>query len=263
MAKKLSFQTVSLGTEPSVPKMENLAGWISGRRGRETDLVAYFLENGLLPQIQAKIGNICAGGRFYGKRWLECLTGVEGTQIVGEPGSLPGPVINDALDINDHIKDARVAVPAPHLLGLKDTYFGDDDEMQDALAEQYRNIMRAMRDSGIAGHVLHCDRIIEHELEQLASKKVFFHPMDVDRDGLQTLLEYQRIVALEPSKLHLVEEVEEEYEIDRIVLLHPSTESLAGLLRIRDPDKISTGGYCIEECHRFWDDLVSASVIVR
>jgi len=263
MRKKLSFRTVSLGIEPPVPEAKVLVRWIRENRGRNADLVTFQLEEGLIPQIDADIGDICTGGRFYGSRWLECLTGIEGTCIVGEPGYLPDPVTSDGLDIGTLVRGARVALPAPHLLGLKDSYFGDEIEMQDALCGQYRNLMRAMRDSGIAGHVLHCDQIIEQELEMLAEKKVFFFIKNPDSSGLAALLEFQRVLAVKAEDLALVEGLIDQYSINRIILLDPDAGSLYKLLQIRDPDQISTGGYCTSGCNRYWKDLVQASTIVR
>lgn len=263
MRKKLTFRTVSLGTEPPIPKTEDLAGWIRENRGRNADLVTYQLEEGLIPQIDAGIGDICTGGRFYGKRWLECLTGMDGRTIVAEPGYMPGPVTADAQDIGVSVRGARVALPAPHHLGLEDSYFCDEDEMQDAMSAVYRGLMRAMRDAGIAGHVLHCDRILEHELEMLAGKKVFFYARDPDEEGLATLLEYQRVLAVTKKDIPLVEGLIEEYEIKRIILVDPDARALMALLQIRDPDQVSTGGYCTSACDRYWGELVDASTIVR
>jgi hypothetical protein len=263
MRKKLSFRTVSLGTEPTIPEEDVLARWIRENRGRNADLITFLLEEGLIPQIVAEIGDICTGGRFYGNRWLECLTGIEERRVVGELGYLSVPVMNDALDVGTLARGARVALPAPHLLALKDSYFGDELEMQDALSVQYRNLMRTMRDSGIAGHVLHCDRIIEHEVEMLAGKKVFFYPEKPDSAGLATLLEYQQTLAVTPEDIPLVEGLIEEYEINRIILLDPGPEELSALLTIRDPDQIATGGYCTSGCNIYWKRLVDASTIVR
>ena len=120
-----------------------------------------------------------------------------------------------------------------------------------------------MRDSGIAGHVLHCDRIVEHELETLAGKKAFFFSCDHDEEGLATLLEYQRVLAVTKKDIPLVEGLIEEYEINRIILLDPDARALMALLQIRDPDQVSMGGYCTSTCDRYWRDLVDASTIVR
>ena len=263
MRKKLTFRTVSLGTEPPLPKTDELAGWIRENRGRNADLVTYQLEDGLIPQVDAGIGDICTGGRFYGKRWLDCLTGIDGRTIVAEPGYLTGPVTADAQDIGVYTRDARVALPALHLLGLEDAYFYDEDEMLDALSAVYRGLMRAMRDSGISGHIIHCDRIVEHELEMLAGKKVFFFARDPDKEGLATLLEHQRVLAIPEKNIAIVGGLIEEYEINRIILVDPDVMALMALLQIRDPDQVSTGGYCTSACDRYWKDLVDASTIVR
>jgi len=50
MAKKVVFETVSLGSEPSVPEPGKLAEWAGAQRGKRADLVSFLLEEGLPPR---------------------------------------------------------------------------------------------------------------------------------------------------------------------------------------------------------------------
>jgi len=81
--------------------------------------------------------------------------------------------------------------------------------------------------------------------------------------GLATLLEYQRVLAVTKKDIPLVEGLIEEYEMNRIILVDPDAWALMALLQIRDPDQVSTGGYCTSDCDRYWGELVDASTIVR
>ena len=87
---------------------------------------------------------------------MECLAGVEGGRVTGEIHLNPHAIIEDAAGIVLQKKGTSCALPAPHLLGITDTYYHDEQEWNDAIAGVYRDLMRSMRDTGIKGHVLIC-----------------------------------------------------------------------------------------------------------
>ena len=59
-------------------------------------------------------------------------------------------------------------------------------------AVQYRTMMRAMRDTGVAGHVLICDRMDDAELTALARQKSSSSHRQPDREDLASLMEHQQ-----------------------------------------------------------------------
>lgn len=261
MAKKLVFGTISFGSEPMAPKAEDLADWVGEQRGRQADLVSFLLEEGLAPQQDAGVNLPCAGGLFYAERWKESISGLTGGVITGELGIMPEYLPDDALRIREISGICRVALPAPHQLCLADRYYGDEDEAMDAIHSQYRALMRVMRDRGIPAHVLHCTRTVPEELEDLAGKKVFFFMESMDVESMAAVLEYQQVLALRREQIPLLQEIREEFEIHRVILMDPRNDDLHIVLQSFDPDCIQVGGYCTGDNGRYWESLVDSSTI--
>jgi|MTBAKMStandDraft_1061839.scaffolds.fasta_scaffold07041_2 hypothetical protein len=263
MGKRLSFPTRSFGFDHFLPDPSILPGWVAERRGREGDLTSFFLEQGILPQIDADVTFPCAGGTFYTGRWGEAIAGVEDGIITGELGSRMGDVVRDAEDLARIRKGLFLTVPAPHVLGLQDRYYRDPEEAGEALFSVYRALMREQRDAGLDGHVILCETVHRAELEALSRRKVFFFQSSPRRESLSLLLEYQQIVALTPSLLPLLSDLMGEYEVHRIVLLDPEEQDLRQALQIRDPDQILCGGYCRKSCGEYWKNLVKKAEILK
>jgi len=261
MAKKLVFRTVSMGSEPPIPDAGELALWVRTERGRQADLSSFLIEEGLRPQVDAGVDLPCAGGKFYRSRWLESISGIKEGYITDELGIMPGFVEDDAARVKSVSGGCRVALPAPHLLDLTDRYYGDADESSAALFQQYRRLLRAMRDAGVAGHVLHCTAAIPEELEALAGKNVFFFLKDPDEESMATLLEHQRAIGIRGSPLPLLLDHREEYEVTEVLILDPDAGELTNLLHSFDPDQIRVGGYCPEHCHEYWRALVDSATV--
>lgn len=261
MAKKVVFETVSLGSEPSVPEPGKLAEWAGAQRGKRADLVSFLLEEGLAPQEDAGVHQPCAGGLFYKDRWIESISGITGNDITEEMGIMPEYLADDALRIRAISSLCRVAVPAPHQFSLTDTYYGDEDEAMEALHSQYRALMRAMRDSGIVGHVVHCTRAVPEELEALAGKKVFFYFESLDTESIAEILEYQQVLAIRKDHIPLLEEAREEFAVNRVILVDPCRDDLLVLLKSFDKDCIQVGGYCASDEKKYWESLVDSSIL--
>ena len=263
VGKPIVFPTRSFGSDAPPPDPGLLAQWVRTRRGQPADLTSYFLEQGLVPQLDAGVALPCAGGRFYRERWLDALTGIEDSVITAEPGCNPTELVADAVDLGRIRKNPRVAIPAPHVLALEDRYFRDPDEADQCLSAVYRDLMRAMRDAGAAGHVLCGDRAVPDELAALAGKKVFFHVQDQTSRSLSTLLEHQASVAVRPSALPSLAELMGEYDVQTIILLDPDEPGLRQALTMKDPDQLICGGYCRASCGRYWRDLVEKATVRR
>lgn len=189
------------------------------------------------------------------------MYGLTGGDITGEPGIRADLVEDDAVRIRTLSGSCRVALPAPHRLELVDRYFGDEDEASAALFREYRHLFRAMRDAGVAGHVLHCDKAIAAELEVLAGNKVFFFLQNPDRDSITTLLEYQHKIAVSGYLLPLVLEQREEYEIRQVFLMDPTPGNLQEALHSLDPEQVMVGGYCMEDGPDYWRSLVDSATL--
>jgi hypothetical protein len=173
------------------------------------------------------------------------------------------PLVHDADDLVMLHKNLWLAVPAPRELGLADRYFHDPEEAAHSLFSAYLGLMRTMRDAGIAGHVLLCERPDGEELEALAGRKVFFFSRDQTKKALALLLEYQPVIAIRPSDLELIGDLMGEYEVQKIVLLDAGEEDLRQALDFKDPDSLLCGGYCRDSCGHYWKNIVENASIVR
>ncbi len=259
MAKRHKLPTRAFGAEPGLPDVAGLAGWIAEHRGREADIVTWQLDQSLAPQVQADIGTPCAGGKFYADRIRQCIAGIRDNRAVGELHVDTPAIIEDAAGIVVQRKGAWCAIPSPRELGIKDAYYEDEDEWNAALCEAYGTIMRAMRDTGVAGHVLIADVMDEAELVLLAREKVFFFAPAPGREDLARLMEHQKQVALGKDQLKTVFDLTNEYTLRKIFIIDPDPESINLALSHLDPDQVVAGGYCTDCCGEYWKDLVSSA----
>jgi len=260
MAKRLNLPTRALGAEPGIPDVAALALWIAGHRGTTADIITYLLDQSLGPQVTAKITVPCAGGRFYKNRILQCLGGVKGGTATGEISLDSHMICEDAAGIVVQKKDAWCALPAPHVLGITDTYYDDEFEWNDAITGAYRTLMRSMRDTGVRGHVLVCDTIAEPEIASLVRQNVFFFQPEPDRQSLACLLEHQHQAAVSGNQLDTLLDLSGEYDLRKIILLDPDPGSIARALSCLDPDQVIAGGYCTGICDEYWKNLVGTAV---
>jgi hypothetical protein len=259
MTKRRTLPTRSFGAEPGVPDIHELAAWVAGHRGKSGDLISYQLDQSLAPQVSAGITVPCAGGKFYQDRLIACLAGIQDSKAVDEISVSDTAVIDDAVRIVAQKKGIWCALPAPHALGIADSYYHDPDEWSNAISGAYRSLMRSMRDAGIAGHVLICDQIDDAELSALSRQKVFFFQPIQDRESLEILMEYQRKIAVSPSSLDTVFDIASEYDLHQIIIQDADEESIARALSLLDPDQVVVGGYCTGECGKYWSSVVESA----
>jgi hypothetical protein len=255
MAKRLKLATRAFGAEPGIPDVTALAEWIAKHRGRTADIITYRLEESLSPQIPAGIMTPCAGGKFYETRLLGALFGVQDRRATQEIHADLHDIIEDAAGIVVQLNGAWYAMPAPHLLAVTDDFYHDTDEWSDAICGVYRTVMRSMRDTGVAGHVLICDSMEHAELAALAQKKVFFFQPGLDCDNCATLMEYQKQIAVEKDAVDMVFDLANEYTLQKIFLMDPDPESIDCALTHLDPDQVVAGGYCVSDCGDYWKTL--------
>lgn len=258
--KKRNLPTRAFGAEPGIPDIPSLTDWVAERRGSPADLTSYLLEQSVVPQKDAGITVPCAGGKFYHARIRESLLGLDGQTIVSEIGVDPSALIADIADVVAMAKGVSLALPAPHLLGLTDRYYHDEDEVSGGITGAYRSLLRAMRDAGCPGHVLVCDRIDEGEVSALAGKKVFFFHPSLSRGDLEILLERQQQVAVRKQDIGMALSLTDEYDITGLVILDPDSTAIHAALQREDPEKIAIGGYCTADCTEYWRSLVASAV---
>ncbi|MDD4136599.1 MAG: hypothetical protein PHT99_01715 [Methanoregula sp.] len=263
MVKRLKLSTRGFGAEPGQPDVAALAAWIAEYRGRTADIITYKLHVSLAPQVTAAIGTPCAGGKFYADRICQCLAGIRNNRAVGELHVDTPAIIEDAAGCVVQKKGSECAMPAPHVLGIEDAYYRDADEWSDTICEAYRTIMRAMRDTGVAGHVLICDTMDDAELAALSQQKCFFFQPEPDREGLASLMEHQRQVAVGKKYLPTLFDLTDEYTLQKVFIIDPDPAAIRRAQSHLDPDQIVAGGYCSGDCGEYWEKIVADAVYER
>ena len=127
----------------------------------------------------------------------------------------------------------------------------------------YARLAREMRDVGVRGHVLIADRADEIELERLAAGKIIFFPRNREGFDLELLLEYQGDLILPAAEVSRAPDLMDQFRVRRLILLDAEAGDLAVTREFADPDMIEVGGYCEEDCSRYWDELVGRAFIPR
>jgi hypothetical protein len=264
MGKKLNFLTRSLGSEPDpAPDPETISRWIATRRGIGGDLTSYHLESLLSYQKDAGIDTVAAGGLFYRSRVIECLDGIQDGWVVSELGLDPAPA---AVDIHEAIHkspQAWASLPSPGCLGLKDRYYGDDEEWKRVLHVQYRRLMREMRDAGAGGTILISTLPDEEEMESFKGKKVLlFFPEPVP-GTLEMLIEHQDTIAVDREGLACLLTIIEEYPVENLIIIDPGRDTISRVLEVWEPDHVAVGGYCRKDCPVYWRTVSERSIVDR
>lgn len=261
MNRRISIPVRAFGEEISTPGSDCLVEWIRKRRGQEGDLITCLLDLSL--EHQEGVNTPCIGGVYYGRRWVESLEGVEDGMLVEEPGPDSSGILMDLAILSGRRKPLWWTVPAPHLLGIEDAYFGDSEELLSAISDCYLSLMREMRDRGISGHILLCEKLIEEEMEMLSSRKRQFFKPDMSPEELPLLLEYQPEVAITSELLPHLEDLMGEYTVRKVALLDPAIDAFNMLLELLDERSVEAGGYCTGGCEVYWKDLISKAFVLR
>ena len=259
MSKRLKLATRGLGAEPGIPDVAALAAWIAEHRGTTADLTTYRLFQSLAPQLAAGIGSPSAGGKFLQDRILESIIGVTDKKAIDELGINKESLTEDGYAIAAQKRNAWCALPAPHTLGIVDMYFNDEEEWTGAITGAYVTIMRTMRDAGVAGHVLICDKAADPETEALTRKEVFFFQPEPDREALEIIMEHQSTIAAGKDHLAMVFDLANEYDLRKILIVDADTDAIKLALSHVDPDQVIIAGYCTGDAETYWKTLVSAA----
>jgi len=260
MSRRCELPVFSFGCEVPEPDLDGLAEWVSGSYGKEGDIVSYMLDRSGF--FQAGISDPCAGGLFYTERVLSCITGLSGTEVTGEPSIDPEMLRMDGRMVRSSGRYVRMAIPAPSVLGLTDSYFEDDDEFTEEMARLCKGMIRVHRDSGVSGHVLIADLPGETEMDILASGKVRFFVPDPGEEALEVVMDHQRDIAVPASKLSLFLEMMDNYKIRSVSVVDAGEKDLLVALEHFDPGEVSVGGYCTEGCKDYWLDLKERAILV-
>ncbi|MDD1678858.1 MAG: hypothetical protein LUO93_06710 [Methanomicrobiales archaeon] len=261
MSKRIKIPVRSLGSEVEEPAIPALAAWIAAHRGLEADLITYQMEESL--QVQGGVDFPAAGGRFYEPRLIAAIRSINGGVLSGEPALDHRFFIGDAERVVSLRKGAWCSLPAPHLWGVRDAYYHDTDEFQEALCRCVGQLLRTMRDRGIKGHILLCDEYLEEEIEKLAGPRVLMYTENPHPKGLSILLEHQRSIAVPGERVEVALSLLDEFDINRLIVVDPSRDVLVRVQSHFDPGSYEVGGYCRKECGGYWSQLIDSAFIIR
>jgi hypothetical protein len=134
-------------------------------------------------------------------------------------------------------------------------------EWNAAICGAYRTIFRDMRDTGVDGHVVICDQIVDAELVGLNHVKVFFFEPEPDTASLARLLERQHQVAVVKESLKTLMSFTDEYTVQKLFIIDPDPQAIALARTHLDPDQIVAGGYCTDDSEDYWKKIVAAAEI--
>lgn len=257
MAVRRRLETRGFGGEAPIPPLSRLAERLSERPGIEADLSTFRLLESLRPQLAAGIGTVAAGGWFYGERWRGAIGGTRHGALREAPYPMPDALAMDARAIASEVRAPFASMPAPSALGLADRHFGDMAEANAAIRDVYGSLMRAMRDAGVAGHVLLASSPSYEDIEDLASPLTLFYCPDPDPDAMAVLLEHQRPCILPGRRVAELIELIDQFGRRPVYLVDPDEGEIAAALEALDPDHLRLGGFCPGDCDAYWQRLAA------
>lgn len=248
MAKKIRLKTISLGSEPDQPDMDELTCFIRSMKGQDADLTTYYLIRSLKKQLEAGISSPAGGGLFMQPRFEDALTYSSEGCYVHTSGFEA-----DARMMIKTASQAKSVLPSPGLLSGAPS--PEDEEAFAEFCDSYSQVLRSMRDQKITGHILHSKEISPIESELLSSRKTIFVIPEGSVDVQSELLEVQSTLALTSSRIQILDDLVDQYDIKMLILVDPDEDGLKGALKHFDTDRIQVGGYGRPENDQYWKHI--------
>jgi hypothetical protein len=232
---KYIYKTSAYGGEPTTPDILAVSTFLREKKEYTTrcfDLISYQLVTQILAEKEAGIEVIGAGGLFVKSRLDEAF-------LYDEEWHLVDPIwcMHDAELIHHLSKYSNYCIPAPSILSPE-----NEAESYYSLCEQYKAMMREMRDAGVRGHVLTATHVDEIACEKLIGRRVsMFLTRGSKKEDIECLLEYQHSIALYDSSM--LESLLDQYSITSVTLMDPTISDLQTATDLMDREKIWIGGY--------------------
>ncbi|MDD1730287.1 MAG: hypothetical protein LUQ50_14625 [Methanospirillum sp.] len=252
MRKKIRFNTISLGSEPDQPDIDELIPFIRTMRDQEADLISFYLARSLELQLEAGITSPGAGGRFMQSRFQDAII----CSSDGYQTNLQS-FATDARMMTLTAGPVRSILPGPGLIpGSPDP---EDEEQYADYSDAYTEILRTMRDNFISGHLLHVLDVCPIDEERIASQKTTFVVPDGNIDVQSRILEFQSRIALTSNRTGLLDELMDQYDIRTLFLIDPDEKGYKKALEHLDPEQITLGGYACGSEDQYWKDVAGAA----
>ena len=255
MAKKIQLKVISLGSEPGVPTVADLTGFIRQSRGIDADLLTFQLLRSLSAQKNAGIDEPACGGSFYRPKMEEGLSWDE------EMGPLvhPETLMNDYALLVRQGGTIRSVHESPAVLSSAPTV--EDEDAFAELFHGFRQILRMLRDHHISGHVIHLDNPASLEIELLSTQKSLLFLRNPTVDTLSDLLEHTRDLILPAGSLPLLDHLMDRYQVRTLSVCGMNEQALSDALQYVDPDHLKIAGYGDGNEEAYWKKVKDAAVM--
>lgn len=255
MGRKIQVKTISLGSEPDAPDVDELAAFIADHRGYEADLISAQLFSSVTAQIIAGIDTPAAGGLFCHDRIEQAVVWDNEYGATVDPSIL----LQDMPFISRRGVRLLSVHESPSLIGTGPS--PDDEEGFEEFCKAYSGLLRVLRDGGIVGHVLHTRAPSSIELELFSGPKTTLYVHDAELVDLEELLEVTGTLVIPADSTSMAASLTEQFQIRRLILVEPDADSLSDALSILDQDHIRVGGYATGPEEEYWKKIAESAVI--
>jgi len=255
MKKKREFKTLSLGSEPDIPEVSLLREFIAAHRGIEADLTTFQMLRSCTAQQNAAIDEIAVGGKFCRSRLEEALSWDEETG----PHVYADIMVADYTLLTRRGGSVRSVHESPVVLPSCPS---PDDE--DAFAEMFhgfRQILRALRDSRVSGHIIHLHDPTPVEIELVSGRKNLLFLHNPTAVSLEELLEHTSDLIIQSDALPLAGDLMDQFQGRTLILSDASEPALREALQYVDGDHLKAAGYAFGPEEEYWKKVKESAII--
>lgn len=255
MKKKRELKTLSLGSEPDTPEVPLLREFISAHRGIEADLTTFQMLRSCTAQQNAAIDEIAIGGKFCRSRLEEGLSWDDESG----PHVYPDIMVADYSLLTRKGERVRSVHESPVVLPSCPS---PDDE--DAFAEMFhgfRQILRALRDIRVFGHIIHLYDPTPVELELVSGNKNLLFLHNPTLVSLEELLEHTSDLIIQSETIPFVDDLMDRFQVRTLILSDASEPALMDVLPYVDTDHLKVAGYGVGPEEEYWKKVKESAII--
>jgi len=255
MKKKRELKTISLGFEPDTPPVSVLVDYISEYRGVEADLITFQMLLSRFSQKKAGIDEIAVGGSFCRSRLEEGLTWDE------ELGPLVRPevIAADFRLLAGHGGEVKSVHESPAVLSSCPP--PDDEDSFAEMFHGFRQMLRALRDNRVSGHIIHLKEPGPFELELLSSPKTLLFLEQPTHEDLEELLEHTSDLIIQAEMMSQVDDLMDRYQVRNLIMCDASEPALLDALQYVDHDHLKVAGYGAGSEGEYWKKVKESAFI--
>jgi hypothetical protein len=249
MGKKFQLKTISLGSDPSIPSVDELTSYIKKIRGSDADLITIQMLRSSDFQKQAGLDEYGIGGKYTSPRMNNAISFDEDNE----------PITDSSEFVDDYSRVIKMGGvfrsvhESPSLLENSPN-ISDEDEFSE-FCQNYKKILRSLRDVGIKGHVIRTMKTDSLELEHISNAKTTIFLQEQDKIQLESLLEFTTKLVILPEYLDLLPDFLDNYKISDLIIVRPEETEINTAIELIDREHIIIAGFAIGEEEDYWKDL--------